>query len=104
MFLKHILEVIIILPREYILIFLDNINSLDSFSLLCFLLLEMLPDGLPLFQEFLLVLLLPLLLLLPLGFQLIDLFGSELNFFTHPLIMNIKSNGTAYRQKLIHFI
>lgn len=85
MFLEDGLEVVVVFSGEYVLVFLDDIDGLDSFGLFLFGLFEVLPDGLALLVHFSLVFLPALLLLLPLLLQLVDLLGSQLQLFPHRL-------------------
>jgi hypothetical protein len=89
MLLEDILEVIIVLASEYILILLDDINSLNGLRLFLLGLLDVLANGLTLLPHLPLRLLLPLLLLLPLGLQPLDLLSSQLSLLTHALISTI---------------
>lgn len=88
-FLEDGLEVVVVFPGEYVLVFLDDIDVLDGFGLLLLGLLEVLPDGFALLAHLPLVLLPALLLLLALLLQLLDLLGAQLQLFPH-LIRDIE--------------
>ena len=88
-FLEDGLEVVVVFPGEYVLVFLDDIDVLDGFGLFLLGLLEVLPDGFALLVHLSLVLLPALLLLLALLLQLLDLLGVQLQLFPH-LIRDIE--------------
>jgi hypothetical protein len=88
-FLEDALEVVVVFPGEYVLVFLDDIDVLDGFGLFLLGLLEVLPDGFALLVHLSLVLLPALLLLLALLLQLLDLLGVQLQLFPH-LIRDIE--------------
>jgi len=88
-FLEDGLEVVVVFPGEYVLVFLDDIDVLDGFGLFLLGLFEVLPDGFALLAHLSLVLLPALLLLLALLLQLLDLLGAQLQLFPH-LIRDIE--------------